>query len=82
MKLTCCFLTFSLPSRRRILKSPIRGLSNEDVDANNNGKKEMGLAMFTLCWIAFGPLREPYRIVLLFIHKNGDFGATSVAERS
>ena len=57
-------------------------LSNEDVDANNNGKKEMGLAMFTLCWIAFGPLREPYRIVLLFIHQNGDFGATSVAERS
>lgn len=28
------------------------------------------------------PARKPYRIRLLFIHKNDDFGAISVTERS
>ena len=37
--------------------------------------------MFTLYRIAFGPARKPYRLGLLFIHKNNDFGATSVAEQ-
>ena len=39
-------------------------------------------ALFTLYQIAFAQARKPYRIVLLFIHKNGDFGAISVTERS
>ena len=34
--------------------------------------------MFTLYWIAFAPARKPFRIALLFTHKNGDFGAISV----
>ena len=28
------------------------------------------------------PARKPYRIGLLFTHKNGDFGAISLTERS
>ena len=32
--------------------------------------------------IAFAPARKPYRIGILFTHKNGDFGAISVKERS
>ena len=32
--------------------------------------------------IAFAPAWQPYRIGYLFTHKNGDFGAISVAERS
>ena len=41
--------------------------------------------MFTLYrWyrIAFAPKRKPFQIGLLFTHKNGDFGAISVTERS
>ena len=40
--------------------------------------------MFTLLVyrIALAPARKPYRIRLLFTHKNGDFGAISVTERS
>ena len=34
------------------------------------------------CWIAFVPARNSYWIGLRFIHKNGDFGAISVTERS
>ena len=37
--------------------------------------------MFTLYRIAFGPARKPYQIGLLIVHKNGDFGAISVAEQ-
>ena len=32
--------------------------------------------------IAFPPARKPYRVGLLFAHKNGDFGEISVTERS
>ena len=39
-------------------------------------------ALFTLCRMAFAPARKPYRIGLLFTHKNRDFGAISVTERS
>ena len=39
-------------------------------------------AMFTLCRIVFAPPRKSYRLGLLFTHKNGDFGAISVTERS
>ena len=38
--------------------------------------------MFTLYWIAFAPAPKSYWIGLRFIHKNGDFGAISVTERS
>ena len=38
--------------------------------------------MFTPYWIAFAPARKPYRIALLFTHKNGDLGAISVTKRS
>ena len=39
--------------------------------------------MFTAYWIAFAPPQKPYRMGLLYIHKNGDFGAISVtADRS
>ena len=38
--------------------------------------------MFTVYRIAFAPTRKPYRIGLVFTHKNGDFGAISVTERS
>ena len=27
--------------------------------------------MFKLCWVTFAPPRKPYRIGLLFRHKNG-----------
>ena len=32
--------------------------------------------------IALTPTRKPYRIGPLFTHKNGDFGAISITERS
>ena len=32
--------------------------------------------------IAFAPARKPYRIGGLFTHKNGDFGAISLTDRS
>ena len=32
--------------------------------------------------VAFASARNPYLIGLLFTHKNGDFGAISVTERS
>ena len=38
--------------------------------------------MFTLYWIALTQTIKPYRIELLFINKNGVFGAISVKERS
>ena len=38
--------------------------------------------VFTLCQITVTPAREPYRIGILFKHKNGDFGAISVTEWS
>ena len=38
--------------------------------------------MFTLYWIAIPLARKPNQIWLLFTHKNGDFGAISVTERS
>ena len=40
--------------------------------------------MFTPYWIALAraPAGKPYGIRLLFTHKNGDFGAISVSERS
>ena len=38
--------------------------------------------MLTLCRIAFAPVRKLYRIGLLFTHKDTDFGAISVTERS
>ena len=38
--------------------------------------------MLTLCRVALAPARKLYRIELLFTHKNGDFGAISVTERS
>ena len=38
--------------------------------------------MFTLYRIAFGPARKPYRLGLLFIHKNSDFGAISGTEQT
>ena len=39
-------------------------------------------AMFTLSQIAFAQALKPYRTGLLFTHKNSDFGAISVTERS
>ena len=38
--------------------------------------------MFTLYWIVFAPAQKPYRIAILFTHKNSDSGAISVTERS
>ena len=38
--------------------------------------------MFSPYLIAFAPARKPYRIGLLFTHKNRDFGAISATERS
>ena len=38
--------------------------------------------MFIPYWIAFAPALKPYRIGFLFTHRNGDFGAISVTERS
>ena len=38
--------------------------------------------MYTLYRVAFAPARKPYRLGLLFTHKNGDFGAISVTEQS
>ena len=44
-------------------------------------KKKVLKAMFTLSdRIAFLPAQKPYRMVLLFTHKNRDFGAISVTE--
>ena len=37
-------------------------------------------AMFSLYLVAFAPAPKPYRIGLLFTHKNGDFGAISKVE--
>ena len=39
-------------------------------------------AMLTLSRIAFARAPKPYRTGLLFTHKNSDFGAISVTERS
>ena len=39
-------------------------------------------AMFTLSRIAFAQALKPYRTGLLFTHKNSDFGAISVTEKS
>ena len=39
-------------------------------------------AVFILCRRAFARARKPYRIVLPFIHKNGDFRAISITEGS
>ena len=36
--------------------------------------------MFSLYLVAFAPAPKPYRIGLLFTHKNGDFGAISKVE--
>ena len=38
--------------------------------------------MLTLYWIPFAPARKLYRIWLLFIRENGDFGAISAKERA
>ena len=38
--------------------------------------------MFTLYRIGFTPARKPYRIGLLFTHKDSDFGAISVTEQT
>ena len=38
--------------------------------------------MFTLYRIGFTPARVPYRIGLLFTHKDSDFGAISVTEQT
>ena len=38
--------------------------------------------MFTLYQTALAPARKPYRIGLPFTHKNRDFGAIFVSERS
>ena len=38
--------------------------------------------MFTQYRRAFEPARKPYRIEILFTHKNGDFGDISVTEQS
>ena len=38
--------------------------------------------MFKIIWVTFAPPRKPYRIRLLFIHKNGWGGLMSVTERS
>ena len=38
--------------------------------------------MFTLYRTAIAPARKPYRMGRLFTHKNRDFGAISVTERS
>ena len=39
-------------------------------------------AFVTLYQVAFTPAQKQYRIGLQFTHKNGDFGAISVMERS
>ena len=45
-------------------------------------KYKLTEAMFTLYRIAFAPARNPYPIELLFTHKNSDFSAISVTEKS
>ena len=42
----------------------------------------MNKAMFTLYRITLAPARKPYRVRLLFTHKNDDFSAISVTEGS
>ena len=46
---------------------------------NKNRQKAIStglpIAMFTL-WMAFAPTRQPFRIGLLFAHKNGHFGCS------
>lgn len=39
-------------------------------------------ALFTLYWLGFTPARKLCLIRHLFTHKDGDFGAISVTERS
>ena len=55
------------------------------VGSQNEKKKTRIIAfapMFTQYRIAYALARKPYRIELLFTHKNGDFGEISVTERS
>ena len=40
------------------------------------------LGIFTPCRMALTSARKPYRIEIVFTHKNGDFGAISITERS
>ena len=40
------------------------------------------LGIFTLCRMALASARKPYRIEIVSTHKNGDFRAISVTERS
>ena len=39
-------------------------------------------ALFTIYQTSFAPARKPYRIGLMFTHKNSDFSAIFVRERS
>ena len=59
--------------------------AKQGIVGSQNEKKTRIIAfepMFTQYRIAFAPARKPYRIELLFTHKNGDFGEISVKERS
>ena len=53
--------------------------SAQTASANERGDHFLE-AMFTLYPIAFASALKPYRIGLLFTHKNSDFGCISVTE--
>ena len=72
--------------------SPKRGIQDVHVESNQ-GTHTLHLvsgafdlkkfkALFTPHWIRFAPARKPYRIGLLFTHKNDNFGAKSVTKRT
>ena len=54
--------------------------ASRGIDPSMN--KRRSKAVFTLYLIAFALEGKPFRIVLLFTHKNGDFGAISVTKPS
>ena len=48
----------------------------------NGGPAHILQSMLTLYRIAFAPARKSYQIGFLLTHKNGNFGAISVIDRS
>ena len=54
--------------------------ASRGIDPSMNKRRSQ--IVFTLYLIAFALEGKPFRIVLLFTHKNGDFGAISVTKPS
>ena len=71
------------------IRKPIRGQTKPimtcfllSLATQNFSLGRIMLGIFTLCRMALASARKPYRIDIVFTHKNGDCGAISIKERS